>query len=291
MYEDFLQVEDVEKWELVRFKSVSEMSAHEREVTGDVDADAGDGIEESSIRFSPDLVDERIKASPERLHAQISALTQIMDRLIQSNSAKETTTASSRETRHQYESPFSVITGSSRFPTVAPLTTAGYSLDMVTGASRTSHQQRPPKPQHADMDTDYETVFPNRNRKGEYSETSDVTEQYENIIDGITTLPNILQNTNTNQTFFTHKSLRSDETKIRSMNFHWLFHGVCFLVDTERTQFFFNARALTKKVVHCFVWFVAKVANKIAFLAFTSQNLLAWVTFPNQFTERILLEG
>ena len=74
-----------------------EMSAHEEEVTGEVEADATEGNERNSIGFSPDLVDERIKASLEPLHAQISALTEMMDRLIRSNSAKETTTVSSRE--------------------------------------------------------------------------------------------------------------------------------------------------------------------------------------------------
>ena len=102
------------------------MSAHKEEVTREVEADATEGNKE---RFSPDLVDEKIKASLKPLHAQISALTEMMDRLIQSNSARETATASFRETRHQHESPFSEVLGSSRFPTVAPLTTAGYSLD------------------------------------------------------------------------------------------------------------------------------------------------------------------
>ena len=98
------------------------MSAHEEEVTGEVDADTNEGNEESSIRFPPDFVNEKIKASLEPSHAQNSALTEMMDRLIQSNSARETTTARTRDTRHQYESPFSGAPGSSRFPTVAPLT-------------------------------------------------------------------------------------------------------------------------------------------------------------------------
>ena len=79
------------------------MSAHEVEVTGEVEADANEGNEGSSVRFSPDLVDEKIKGSLEPLHAQISALTEIMDQLIQSNSAREATTPSARETRYQYE--------------------------------------------------------------------------------------------------------------------------------------------------------------------------------------------
>ena len=95
-----------------------EMSVHEEEVTEEVEADATEGNEENSTRFSPDLVEEKIKASLE-----------MMDRLIQSNSAKETTAASSRETRHQYESPYSGVPESSSFPTVAPLNTSGYSPD------------------------------------------------------------------------------------------------------------------------------------------------------------------
>ena len=83
------------------------MSAHEEETAGEVETDVIEGNGENGVRFSPDLVDERIKASLELLHAQISALTKMMDHLIQSNSARKTTTASTRETRYQYESPFS----------------------------------------------------------------------------------------------------------------------------------------------------------------------------------------
>ena len=83
------------------------------------------------MRFFPNLVDEKIRASHEVLHAQISALTEMMDHLIHSNcnSAKETTTVSSRGARHQYESPYNEIPGSFRFPTVAPFTAEGHSPD------------------------------------------------------------------------------------------------------------------------------------------------------------------
>ena len=103
-----------------------EISAHEEEATGEVETEIIETKGENSMRFSPELVDERIKASLE----PIIALTELMDRLIQSNSAKETTMASSRGTWHQYYSPYSEVPGSSRFPTVAPLTTAGYLLDI-----------------------------------------------------------------------------------------------------------------------------------------------------------------
>ena len=85
------------------------MSAHGDENTGEAETGIIEGSKENVMRFSPELVDESIKASLEPLHAQITALTEMMDRLIQSNSAKETTTASSRGIPHRYESPYSVV--------------------------------------------------------------------------------------------------------------------------------------------------------------------------------------
>ena len=76
-----------------------EMSAHEEEITGEVETGTIEGNEDNSVRFSPDLIDERIKVSLELLHAQISAPIEMMDLLIPSNSARETTTVSSRESR------------------------------------------------------------------------------------------------------------------------------------------------------------------------------------------------
>ena len=108
-------------------RTQSEMSALGDEKTGEVETGINEGSEEISIGCSPALVDEKIKASLEPLHAQISALTEMMDHLIRSNSAKEAITASSRGTPHQYESPYNEEPGSFRFPTVAPRTSAGYS--------------------------------------------------------------------------------------------------------------------------------------------------------------------
>ena len=105
------------------------MSAYGDENTGEGETGVTEGSEENGMRFSPELVDERIKVSFDLLHAQTTALTEMMDRLIQSNSAKETTTGSSRGISHQYDSPYSEVPESSRFPTVAPLTTAGFSPD------------------------------------------------------------------------------------------------------------------------------------------------------------------
>ena len=105
------------------------MSPHEEELTGEVGIDTNEGNKVNSVRFSPDKVDERIKANLKPLHAQISALTEMMDSLTQGNSAREFTTASTRALQSQLESPFTGAPGTSSFPTVAPLTTAGYSPD------------------------------------------------------------------------------------------------------------------------------------------------------------------
>ena len=105
------------------------MSTHENENTEVGESGITEGSEESNIGLSPDLVEERIKVSLEPLHAQISALTEMVDRLIQGNSTTESTTASTRGLRLQHESPYSEEPGSSRFPTIAPLTTVGLSPD------------------------------------------------------------------------------------------------------------------------------------------------------------------
>ena len=61
------------------------MSTHENENTEVVESGVTEGSGESNIELFPELVEERIKASLEPLHPQISALTEMMDRLIQGN--------------------------------------------------------------------------------------------------------------------------------------------------------------------------------------------------------------
>ena len=75
------------------------------------------------------MIEKRIKENFESLYAQIFALTEMMDRLIPGNSAREFTTASTRELRLQSESFFAEPAGASRFQPIAPLTAAGYSPD------------------------------------------------------------------------------------------------------------------------------------------------------------------
>ena len=64
------------------------MLAHEEETTGEIETGIIESNEENSTRFSPNSVDERIKASLEPLHAQICSLAEMTERLIQGNSAR-----------------------------------------------------------------------------------------------------------------------------------------------------------------------------------------------------------
>ena len=61
------------------------MSAHEEKSTTASKSNAAKRNNEISTGFSPDLIEERIKANLEPLHAQISTLTQMMDKLVQDN--------------------------------------------------------------------------------------------------------------------------------------------------------------------------------------------------------------
>ena len=60
------------------------MSAHEEEVTGELEADTTEDNQENSVRFSPKLVVENVKASLEPLYARISEHSEMMFRLFQS---------------------------------------------------------------------------------------------------------------------------------------------------------------------------------------------------------------
>ena len=80
-----------------------ELSVHKEVVTGEVDVHANGGNKENSVWFSPNLNEERIKSSLEPLHAQISALTELLDCLNRGNSTRDFTTAGTRELRQQSE--------------------------------------------------------------------------------------------------------------------------------------------------------------------------------------------
>ena len=106
-----------------------EISALEVETTVEAEMNTTQQIVETSTGFSPDISEKKIKANLEPLHAQIYALTKMMGRLIQCNSARESTTASTREPRSQSESPLTNGPGTSRLPPNALITTTVYSPD------------------------------------------------------------------------------------------------------------------------------------------------------------------
>ena len=58
------------------------MSAHGEKNKGEAETGINEGSEKNSNRFSPELVDEKIKASLKPLHAQITAVTEMMEHLI-----------------------------------------------------------------------------------------------------------------------------------------------------------------------------------------------------------------
>ena len=99
------------------------LTTHEEEKIVAVEKFATERNDETRKGFSSE---EKIKANFEPLHAQISALTQILDRLFQGNLVREFTTISIRETRFPYESPLAYGIGNSETPPIASMTTAQY---------------------------------------------------------------------------------------------------------------------------------------------------------------------
>ena len=109
------------------------MSSHEDQSTAASELNAAERISEITLEFSPDLIDEKInpptRLNLEHLHAQVTALTQMMDNVIQDNSARAYPTASTRDRQFPSKSPLTDNPGTSRALPFAPLTTTGYSPD------------------------------------------------------------------------------------------------------------------------------------------------------------------
>ena len=91
-----------------------ELSAHEEQTTTTFEMNESERNIETTTGFSPEMIEEKIKANLEPLHAQISTLTQMMGKLIQGISAREFPTTSTREPRFSSESPLTEGSGSSR---------------------------------------------------------------------------------------------------------------------------------------------------------------------------------
>ena len=84
---------------------------------------------QAGFAFSLDLIEETIRTKLEPLHAQNSALTQMMDNLIQCNLARAYPMASARDRRFQSEYPLTQDPGISRTLPLVPSVTAGCSSD------------------------------------------------------------------------------------------------------------------------------------------------------------------
>ena len=84
--------------------------------------DVNEVNDENSGRVSLDIFEQKIKANLKLLHTQISALAEMMNRVIQINSAIEVTTATNRKLRLQSDSTFTGAPGTSRFPLIRPPT-------------------------------------------------------------------------------------------------------------------------------------------------------------------------
>ena len=67
---------------LYDLRAQPKMSTHENENAEVVESGVTEGSEKSNIGLSPELIEEKIKASLEPLHAQTSALTEMIDKLI-----------------------------------------------------------------------------------------------------------------------------------------------------------------------------------------------------------------
>ena len=152
-------------------KTRPEMTAQEEQATAASKPNAAGRISETGTIFSPDLIEEKFKANLEPLHPQISGLKQMMDKLIQDNSAVAYPTASTRECPFTSESPLKDKPETSRTLQSAPLAAARYSTHIVKETTQPLHRSPATPPQQADLDTDDKTLFPNRNKEVERQTT------------------------------------------------------------------------------------------------------------------------
>ena len=88
-------------------KTRPEMSAQDEQSTAASEPNLAERISKTNADFSDDSIEDRIKANLEPIHAQITVLAQMMDKLIKDNSAKAYSTASTTsEGRFASESMF-----------------------------------------------------------------------------------------------------------------------------------------------------------------------------------------
>ena len=102
----------------------------------------------------------------------------------------------------------------------------------------------------------HETLSPKRNRKAEYSQTSDVTEQYGRIIDANTTPPNRQQVTNTNRKLRHSQVPTFRGNKDRFNDFEHLLHNHLWAFSkriTKETKLRYFQSLLHKDTIEIFL--------------------------------------
>ena len=104
-------------------KSCPRMSAEEKQPNEASKSPTADQPEEGSTKFSPKLIEEKIKANLEPLRARFSTLMQMI---------RKTRIPFSRTNPSSSESPFTDGHGTSRTLPLTSLVPAGYSLDSMT---------------------------------------------------------------------------------------------------------------------------------------------------------------
>ena len=109
-------------------KTCRRMYAHKEQSTEVQSAKRND---EAGTECFPSSIGEKIKANLEPLNAQNSTLTQVMNKLIQDNSANLNPTAGPRDLQSPSESPFTGGPAISRFPPLESLMIAGYSPNIL----------------------------------------------------------------------------------------------------------------------------------------------------------------
>ena len=78
----FLEHRTLRSGNTYNLKTRPEIFVHEEPSSAACETNAAELIKEADAEFSSDLIDERNKANLEPLHAQTSALTQMMDKLV-----------------------------------------------------------------------------------------------------------------------------------------------------------------------------------------------------------------
>ena len=107
-------------------KTCPRTSAHDEETNAASELHTAERIDEASTDLSPNPIEYRVKAILEPLHAQMSTLTQMMNKLIQDNSVRANPLAGSRDHLLRSESLLTDEPGTSRTLSLASLATVGY---------------------------------------------------------------------------------------------------------------------------------------------------------------------